>query len=61
MDSTQLNINNEDNNDIDIKKFLLIKRIKLIFGFILGASIFSSYKFLKAIPIWSGSFNIVVK
>ena len=64
MDSTQININHDkDDNEIDIKKiFNTLKRNKkLIFGFILGASIISSYKFFKAIPIWSGSFNIVVK
>tara|TARA_Y200000002_G_scaffold306386_1_gene262318 strand:+ start:188 stop:1783 length:1596 start_codon:yes stop_codon:yes gene_type:complete len=53
----------QEENEIDLKKvFNTLKRSKkLITGFILGASLISSYKYFKATPIWSGSFNIVVK
>lgn len=64
MDNTQINNNYEkEDNDIDLAKiFNILKRNKkIIFVFILGATIISSYRSFKTTPIWSGSFNIVVK
>ena len=65
MDSLQTKNNyyEKEDNDIDLKKiFNTLKRNKkLIFGSILALTLISSYRFFKATPIWSGSFNIVVK